>query len=87
MNNISNRFLNFVVTVTTTDNKGVVGELVEVDSFGLLVRAEVESEHEIKEKVAVYVPHKDVKMIHAKEDDNLILKFVEQYENLFGTGR
>lgn len=84
MKSILNKFLGLVVQVAKTDSKGVQGELVEFDTFGLTVVAEIDSQHEIKEKVAVYIPHKSVEMVSAREDDNIASKDLLSYQELFG---
>lgn len=83
---ITDKFIDFLVVVTRTSGQAVVGELIETDNFGVFVRAEVESDHEVKDKIAVYIPHKDITMIHATEADNfhMIEHFSHEYNNLFG---
>lgn len=70
MAKILNKFAGKTVTVSQPDNTGVEGVLTDVDNHGVLIVAETDAGHEINEKVAVYIPHKDIKMIHANEDKN-----------------
>jgi hypothetical protein len=70
MKSIVSNFIGFVVLVAKTDGKGIQGKLLESDSFGLTVMVEIESDHEVKEKAIIYIPHKNVDMISARENDN-----------------
>lgn len=70
MAGIVDKFIGQDVTVSKDDGNGATGKLIKIDTFGVLVMGEVDSQHEVKEKVAIYIPHKNITMIHAREDDN-----------------
>lgn len=70
MANVLNKFVGKTVTVSHIDGSGIAGVVKEIDNHGVLVVTEAETNHEINEKIAVYVPHKDIKLVYAREDDN-----------------
>lgn len=70
MKSIVNKMIGFSVVVARSDGMGIQGQLLEVDTFGLTVLAEIDSDHEVKEKAIVYIPHKNVDMITAREDND-----------------
>lgn len=84
MAGIIDKFVGFEVAVHRTEGQAVIGKLTKIDGFGLLVIAEVESDHEVKEKIAVYIPHKNVDMVHAREDENFPL--LDSFQDTFVNG-
>ena len=85
MATILNEFEFVDVIVSRGDGQPqVFGKLIQTDNHGILVRAEAETDDQIKEKIAVYVPHKEITMIHAREDENTHSKGYMSHNKLFG---
>jgi small nuclear ribonucleoprotein (snRNP)-like protein len=84
MKSILGKFIGFNVVIAQTNGVGISGELIEIDQFGITVLGHVDSDHEVKEKVAVYIPHKNIDYVSAREDSNQNNKELLSYEDLFG---
>jgi small nuclear ribonucleoprotein (snRNP)-like protein len=70
MEKVIDKFVGAEVVVTLNAGNALTGTLKGADTFGIFVLAEAETNDEVKEKIACYVPHKDYSMIHAREDEN-----------------
>lgn len=71
--------------VVTMPKSALEGRLVAVDPHGVLVRIDKpNSTDEIPEKFGVFVPHKNIELVHVTENGNIKNVDENNYKEIFG---
>ena len=76
MENLLTFYMGMEVYVSRKEGQAVNGELKSYDNHGLVLLGITSDEEESEQGVLIYIPHHQVTMIHALENDNKEHTFV-----------
>lgn len=83
MKKILDSLVGFGVVVSMSSS-AIEGKLLSYDAHGVLIQTDnPESKDEIPEKYAVFIPHSNVQMVHARQDNNTSKTSADEYKFLF----